>query len=214
MKRQTLKLTATMTILLTIWLFACKKDSNVEDEKITNPVEYYSQKFLSDTSFAKFIKTAVSNQLKNAKIVNVSKQKYRTMEDLDTAAAYYNTAEIVTAQAILMMENPHFYELSEPDKQQVITNVINTVATPEFQLEYPDNELVVLERQTKPLLYDAGGIALQAKFAFVNISSFEWGACTIGLGIAALGEYGGVVGQVINLARSGVVTWSGVFDIA
>ena len=217
MKKITIPFTLLFTLSAALIFFqSCSKNELKKgqvEKTINDPISYYSSKFLTDEVFIKFATTTISNNLKINRILKSG--AINKITTLDSIAVYNAAAENVTAEFILSETHPTFVSLSEPVRNQILSNVRDSLTSVSFRQTNPTNALIVYELSLIPQLYEMDSIAV-ARFDYNNISSSEfWNCAIISLGTGLL-SYGDVLGQVGSLFRAGgsILRWSDVFSIA
>jgi len=217
MKKRNLFIGSLFTLFLVGISFSCRKEQRFEtSENVEKGIAYYSKAFMTDPTFAKFVRTFVSNSFKVNRIISANQRSgvYRTAtEIIDTSGAYTNVAEIVTAGVMMRGEHPEFFELPLEEQQEVVKNVFDQLANDEFRRLNPTNELVIFGDEKIRHLNEHGPLL---RITAIDISWGEFAMCTAGALGAALGEYGGIIGQVWALFTQGsqYLTWGGIFQIA
>jgi hypothetical protein len=203
-----------------VMIQSCAKENTTATtsvkNKIKDPVKYYSSLFLTDTSFYKFMTTMSKNNLKMAKIFkakNYSDVQARYTPS-DSNNVYVSAAENVTTLYFLEKDHPDFAELSLNDQAAILNNVGDSLTSVAFRTTNPQNPLIQYENATIPSLIDVDSIAVQQRFSFDHISSGEFWTCTIGVGVAALSNYGSVLKDLKWLIQNGANSWGAVFDLA
>jgi hypothetical protein len=209
---------AIFTIATISIITSCKKSSTKEE--VIDPVKFYSQKFMTDQSFTTFFKTMVSNSFKINKLKADDKaiSSDNAYQVTDTTSAYDYVAETVTAQVLMKADNPGFFELSLDQQVQVMSQVCSNLALESYRQAHSTTPLVIYATETLDYLNHHGPTMNNQtiKVDFIDITWGEFAGCTTAALGAALGEYGGVIGDVWRLLSEGsqYLTWGGVFQIA
>jgi hypothetical protein len=206
---------AVLILSAIIFLNSCQKNNYKNDSKIDKPTEYFSKKFLKDSVFNDFFKTAITNSFKIGELFSNYSNR-RTSDGADTTAAYDYVAEIVTAEVLLLEENPAFFELSLSEQQQVITNVCDTIADDAYRLTNPTDELVLYCTETWAEIVEHGPPQMGGRTGrlTLQVTWTEFMGCTTALLGATLSAYGGVVGDVWGLVTGTAMTWGNIWNIA
>lgn len=150
--------------------------------------------------------------------MNESRSSLRANETTDSAAAYNAVAEIVTAEVMLQNVHPQFFQLTLEEQQLVCNNVCQQLADEAYRRENPSDPMVIYGTKTIAYLNEYGPVMRKEnnRVTRMDITWGEFSMCTAGALGAALGEYGGIVGEVWRIFTQGsqYLTWGGVFQIA
>lgn len=203
------------TIFTIVIIHSCSKENSVI-VKIDNPIQFYSNKFLTDTTFLKFITTISKNNLTIAK--TLKRKESTTPNDgnntFDSSSVYISSAENLTATYFLDEQYPDFVNLSISDKTTIFKIIGDSLSSVSYRNNNPQNAFIQYELLTIPLLIEDDSLAIQAKFSFDHISSTEFWTCTFAAGISVLSNYGSILGDLKWLIQNGSKSWGAVFSLA
>lgn len=194
---------------------SCRSKSILENSgypKINNPVKYYSNKLINDSSFQNFIITTSKKSLYQAKLI--SKSKLNKIQTIDSLQVFDASAEMLTSLYFFDKNYPDFMQLPTSIQDQIMYAIRDSLSSVTYRSNYPNNPLILYELATMPLLVDDGELAVVDRFAFVNITSTEFWQCTMTVGIAALNDFSGILQNLKWLISNGANSWKAVFDLA
>lgn len=155
-------------------------DEDPPTSEDTNYVNYFSQYFLNDYSFALVIDKFGNNAIDMATLVNNQGglplvSQYGTMvssyssysqfqgfclqNGIDTSAMLNEHAEILGSVFNLNVSNPQFYNLDYSSQLSVITNVLNTLDSEDFRANNPNSPVVIAYNLILDRVAASGNIA-------------------------------------------------------
>lgn len=198
-----------------IIILSCSKNNSI-DNNVADPIPFYSSKFLNDSNFFKFITTISKNNFKIAKIAkkNEGVDALSRITPIDSSIVYESAAENLTAMYFLEEQYPNFANLPAANQAAIMNTIKDSLTSVSFRTAHPNHILIEYEIETIPTLVEQDSMAVQARFAFSNISAVEFWACTINSGLGTIAEYAHIYNDLKWLAQNGSGSWGAVWSLA
>jgi len=219
MKTKSILYLTTLLILASGIFTGCKKESKGMSTATQSPVAFYSNKLLRDSTFVDFFHAVTVKSLKLTPISAFDNHKSNNQTSviiddvIDSSLAYDYLADIITAEVMMKAENPGFFELAIDEQEAVMSKIMGDLAIESYREENADAPLVIIATNTLEELNNYEPIDLSQP---TEITAGEFAACTTGALFGAIGDYGGIVGQVWRLFKEGgqYLTRATIFQLA